>query len=104
MIVLPSIDEQKKCPRAVMRMHKAKFCWNSQKAALEEDFAIRKHCRILIEIELTCLFKVVCLKMTVFADYAVFWSLLFANYFVVNVMQTKTFQQDSLVHNEQIHI
>ena len=86
MIVLPSIDEQKKCPRAVKRMREGKFCWNSQKAALEEDSAVRKHCRILIETELTYLFKVVCLKMTVFADYAVFSSLLFANYFVVNVM------------------
>ena len=73
MIVLPSIDEQKKCPRAVKRMREGKFCWNSQKAALEEDFAIRKHCRILIETELTYLFNVVSLKMTVFANYAVFF-------------------------------
>ena len=49
MIVLPSIDEQKKYPHAGKRMRKGKFCWNSQKAALEEDFAVRKHCRILID-------------------------------------------------------
>ena len=83
MIVLPLIDEQKKCLCAVKRTRKGKFCWNSQKAALEEDFAVRKYCRLLIETELTYLFNVVSLKMTVFADFS---SLLFANYFVVNAM------------------
>ena len=85
MIVLPSIDKQKKYPRVVKRMCEGKFCWNSQKAALEEDFAVRKHCRTLIETELTYLFNVVSLKITVFANYVIFSSLLFANYFVVNV-------------------
>ena len=31
MIVLPSIDEQKKCPRAVKCMFEGKFCWNLRK-------------------------------------------------------------------------
>jgi len=62
-----------------------KFCWNLQKAALEEDFTIRKHCRILTETKLTYLFNVISHKMTVFTDYAIL-SLLFANNFVVNAM------------------
>ena len=48
MIVLPSIDKQKKYPRVVKRMCEGKFCWNSQKAALEEDFAVKKHWTVYI--------------------------------------------------------
>ena len=79
MIALVSVDEQKKCPRAVMRMRKGK-------ATLEEDFAIRKHCRIVLETELTCLFNAAYLKMPVFADFIVFSCLRLINNFVVNVV------------------
>ena len=37
------------------------------------------------------MFNVVFLKIAVFANYAIFFSLLFANNFVVNVMSAKTF-------------
>ena len=67
-IVLPSIDKQKKCPRAVKHMREGKFCWDSQKTVSEEDFAAKKHCRILIETDLTYLFNVVSLKIAVFAN------------------------------------
>ena len=65
-------------------MRKGKFYWNSQKAAFEEDFAIREHGRIVIEAKLIYLFNAVSLTMAVFANYAVFLSLLFVNSFVVN--------------------
>ena len=73
MIVLPSIDEQKKCPCAVKGMHEGKLCWNSQKVALEENFAIRKHHGILMETKFVYLFYAVSLTMTVPADYYVFF-------------------------------
>ena len=69
MIALPLIDEQKKCPYAVKQ---GKFCWNSQKAALKEDFAVRKHCRIVIETELNYLFNAASLTIIEFADFIMF--------------------------------
>ena len=62
---------------------KASFAETHRK---QHDFVVKKHCRILIETESTYLFCVACLKITVFANYAIFSSLLFASYFVVNAM------------------
>ena len=84
MIFLPLIDEQK-CPRAVKHMCKGKFCLNSQKTALEEDFAVRKHHRTVIETELTYLVNAASLTMTVFANYH-FLCFSLVNNFVVNAM------------------
>ena len=55
-------------------------------SSLRRRFRRKEHCRILIETELIYLFNVACLKITLFANYAVFSSLLFVNYFVVNTM------------------
>jgi len=84
-------------------MHKGKFCWNSHKVAMEEYFAVRKHCRIVIRTELTYLFNTASPTVTVFADFTNFSCLLLVNNFVINAMQTKTFQKYSVVHSEQIH-
>ena len=84
-------------------MHEGKLCWNFQKAALEENFAVRKCRRILIETKFIYLFNAVSLTMTISADYSgvFFLSFLFANNFVV--IATKTFHRCSLVHSEQIY-
>ena len=50
-------------------MHEDRFWWNSQKAAMEEDFAIRNS---YIETELSYFFNAASLTMTVFADFIVF--------------------------------
>ena len=68
MIVLPSIDEQKKCPQLLSACTKANFA----ETCFERNFAIRKHCRIVIEIESTYLFNVGSLTRSVFADFTIF--------------------------------
>ena len=84
MIVLPSIDEQRSIHILLMLSSctKASFAETSREQPWK-DFAIKKHCRILIETKLIYLFNAVSLTMTIFADYS---SLLFTNNFVVNAM------------------